>query len=104
MDRYVTRRVNELLEISDENYTIENEELLLRNTFMNAQMGPIADFQDHTGTEKTFRLIWVDHATNNRFSLAREDPDRDLANKTKVPKVTIHKRIKSAQLNPILKH
>ena len=63
---------------------------------MNAQMGPIADFQDNSGAEKTFRLLWVDHATNNRLSLARKDPDRDLAYKTKVAKVTIHKRIKSA--------
>ena len=66
-------------------------------------MGPIADLQDNSGIEKTFRVLWIDHATNNRLSLAREDPDRDLAYKTKVPKVTIHKRVKSAQLNPILK-
>lgn len=31
-------------EIADENQFLESDELLLRNTFMNAQMGPIAQF------------------------------------------------------------
>jgi hypothetical protein len=28
---------------------LENEELVLRNTFVNAQMGPLADFRGHMG-------------------------------------------------------
>ena len=31
-------------EINDIDAKLENEELVLRNTFMNAQMGPLAEF------------------------------------------------------------
>lgn len=31
-------------ELSEINPTMESEELLLRNTFLNAQMGPLAEF------------------------------------------------------------
>ena len=36
-------------ELSEENCFLESEELLLRNTFMNAQMGPIAHLNFHGG-------------------------------------------------------
>jgi hypothetical protein len=40
-------RTSKWSEIGNENFTIDNEELLLRNTFLNAQMGPLADFRLH---------------------------------------------------------
>ena len=29
----------------------EHDELILRNTFVNAQMGPLADFRNHMGRD-----------------------------------------------------
>lgn len=34
-------------EVSQENCFLESEELLLRNTFINAQMGPIAQYNQN---------------------------------------------------------
>ena len=45
----------------------EHEELILRNTFMNAQMGPLADFRTHmmqTG-ERPLKLKWIDNCEDN---------------------------------------
>ena len=51
-------------EISEENCFLESDELLLRNTFLNAQMGPIAQFSFHNGmpSQRT-KLRWVDEMT-----------------------------------------
>ncbi len=44
----------------------DKDELLLRNTFLNAQMGPIAQLNDLAGVIKSQRLKWVDEATRNK--------------------------------------
>lgn len=37
-----------------------SEELILRNTFVNAQMGPLADLRVPKGQEKVAELKWID--------------------------------------------
>jgi hypothetical protein len=51
---------------------MESEELLLRNTFLNAQMGPIAQFNPallDSGNQFE-KLRWLDIHMNNRDLLA----------------------------------
>jgi len=50
----------------------ENEELLLRNTYLNAQMGPFADFSAAGAkpNEKPPKIKWVDETTKNQKNLA----------------------------------
>lgn len=77
-----------------ENYTIEDGELLLRNTFLNAQIGPFADFSKASvpKQKKKFKLKWMDHATGKKANLARElDRNKDLINKKKVKKINVHR-------------
>jgi hypothetical protein len=53
---------------------------LLRNTFLNAQMGPIAQFNFHNGmpSQRT-RLRWIDETTHGRIPLGSEgDPEIDI--------------------------
>lgn len=56
---------------------IENEELLLRNTFLNAQMGPIALYKFDELEQKQIKnkLKWIDtgHKENNLRTNASED-------------------------------
>jgi len=52
-------------EISEKTFYIENEELLLRNTFLNARMGPLVDYnnpqyQQHNQPRNHKRVVWAD--------------------------------------------
>ena len=58
-------RTQDWNEITDKTFYMENEELLLRNTFLNAKMGPLVDYQQNNTnfTKKTKirgRLVWAD--------------------------------------------
>lgn len=44
----------------------ENEELMLRNTYLNSQVGPFVDFQAADLCEKGFRLKWADQMLGER--------------------------------------
>ena len=45
----------------------EHEELVLRNTFVNAQMGPLADFRSFSiGETRNARLKWIDNMEDNK--------------------------------------
>lgn len=87
-------------EISENTFYIENEELLLRNTFLNARMGPLAEY-DQTSINSYKppnheRIVWADE---RRLPLALEGADEDdLVNKTHVRNVMIHHEVDSAQL------
>jgi len=53
-------------EVSDDPNT-SNEELILRNTFLNSQTGEIADYHntsEHT-TSKSFKITWLDNNTGD---------------------------------------
>jgi hypothetical protein len=70
---------------------VENEELLLRNTYLNAQMGPIALYQFDQLEQKQLnnRLKWIDNDNpNNLRTNASED---DLIFKHNPEPVVSHK-------------
>lgn len=47
-------------EVSEKTNEFENEELLLRNTYLNAQMGPFADFSNLPNYSRPCKLRWLD--------------------------------------------
>lgn len=57
-------------EVHDKTNEFENEELLLRNTYLNAQMGPFADFSAGTGPNKPAKLKWADSVSREKKQLA----------------------------------
>ena len=68
-------------DITEENKYLESEELLLRNTFVNAKQGQKVNLND--GFQKYYqpRLRWVDFESRGRKKLAVEDKDEnDLIN------------------------
>ena len=57
----------------------QNEEVILKNTFGNAQMGPVAQYGALGSLQmrqmlenRTFTLKWTDEASSNKIPLARE--------------------------------
>ncbi|OLQ15653.1 Magnesium-chelatase subunit ChlH, chloroplastic [Symbiodinium microadriaticum] len=50
---------------------LEAEDLLLRNTYLNGQMGPLAEF--HSGLERQLprRLVWLDQESHDRSRLEK---------------------------------
>ena len=56
---------------SDWNQTegLTDEELLLRNTYLNAQLGPIVEENDGTEAEKNFVVKWADNGENEKEKL-----------------------------------
>ena len=57
-------------EIYDQTNDFENEELLLRNTYLNAQMGPFADLSAPSAAEKIPKIKWTDMESKNKVTLA----------------------------------
>ncbi len=64
-------RTQDWNQITENTFFIENEELLLRNTFLNAKMGPLVNYNEYTKGYKKPKikrsLVWADE---NRFPLA----------------------------------
>jgi hypothetical protein len=82
---------------------MENEELLLRNTFLNARMGPLVEY-NHSGypnkSKLRGKLVWADE---KRIPLTHEGAEEfDLINKINVESVVIHHHIESSQLKSAL--
>jgi hypothetical protein len=82
---------------------MENEELLLRNTFLNARMGPLVEY-NHNGypnkSKLRGKLVWADE---KRIPLTHEGPEEfDLINKINVESVVIHHHVESSQLKSSL--
>lgn len=53
--------------------SLESEELLLRNTYINSQMGPLAEFHanDATASAKPRRLVWRDGDRDDKSKLEK---------------------------------
>ena len=49
---------------------LTDEELLLRNTYLNAQLGPIIEEAEETLKEKSFILNWADNGEDDKEKLA----------------------------------
>lgn len=97
-------RTQDWNEIFEKNFYLENEELLLRNTFLNARMGPLVDYSNnnkaYNKSRGRERLVWADE---KRIPLAQEELDEyDLINKINVDPIIIHRHIDSNQLKPLL--
>ena len=83
----------------------ENEELLLRNTFLNSQMGPLAEYGNILSDmrEQPKKLRWPDNMRESNKIASIIPPGKDLINMSRIPKVTSHKRIDPNSLIPIRK-
>ena len=72
---------------------LENDELILTHTFLNAQMGPFADFsktESCTSFKVNPKLKWVDESESKKNLLVTNDSKDDLINKDNVQKVRSH--------------
>lgn len=89
-------------ELSDNNIHIENEELILRNTYLNSQMAPLVDLSGvNIDEEKNFTLKWADELPQRR-SLAEENLDEDdLVNLVNPAPIKSHREKRSVK--PIVK-
>lgn len=74
------------------------EEMILRNTFMNAKMGPIAQYLGgpNANLTKSFAIKWPDEVQQNKAPIALEIIERPGARAN-------HKVIKASQLKSNLK-
>lgn len=93
-------------EISEKSFYMENEELLLRNTFLNSKMGPLAEYnaKQNAATKKRkikTKICWADE---KRIPLAQEGRDEDdLVNKFHVDQVIIHHQVEQSHLKSSMK-
>ena len=61
---------NELYKQNIPTSLMESEELVLRNTFLNAQMGPVAFYSPNDMEERDRLAVqWVDNGSNNKEQL-----------------------------------
>ncbi len=74
-------------EVYEKTNEFENEELLLRNTYLNAQMGPFADFSAGGDRGRPAKVKWTDTDTREKPTLATviEDPATDGGRTPAVP-------------------
>jgi len=77
---------------------IHQEEVILRNTFMNAKMGPIAHYLGGPGANhsKSFLIKWPDEQTHTKAPLVQEIQEKPGAKSN-------HKLIKASQLKSNMK-
>jgi len=76
------------------------EEMILKNTFMNAKMGPIAHYLGGTyaNQTKTFLIRWPDHNNNDAHAKLAHDIIERPGVKSN------HKTVKASQLKSNFKH
>lgn len=74
--------------------------MILRNTFINAQMGPIAQYLGPPGQaiNRTFQIKWIDEASTNKIPLAKEG-DQNVTAGT----LTNHRKVKAQQVKSSIK-
>ena len=84
---------------------LENDELILTHTFLNAQMGPFADFTKEPSTKDlkdTSKLKWLDDRESRKELLVTNESKDDLLNKEVIGKITTHHN-KEAKIKSIIK-
>jgi hypothetical protein len=52
---------------------LTSEELILRNTFVNARMGPLADFRVSKVMKKNRKIKWIDEHEPKRVNMNKKD-------------------------------
>ena len=91
-------------DLAQNNRFLESDELLLRNTFMNAKSGNRVDLTNYNNKMYYPKLRWVDHESRGRKKLGTEDRDEnDLVNKFNPPKVINHYVKKASSLKSVIK-
>lgn len=85
-------------EVHDKTNEFENEELLLRNTYLNAQMGPFADFSLRNDWGKSTKIKWVDNDAKSK--LATEILEDEGAINENSRKTNCESIIKKQKVNP----
>lgn len=90
-------------ELSENHIQLENEELIVRNTYLNSQMAPLAELNFGPGAEdKTnFTLKWADEKLKKPLTEENLDED-DLVNKIN-PSPIKHHRESHRVVKPIVK-
>ncbi len=89
-------------ELSDNHIQLENEELIVRNTYLNSQMAPLADLNLGSLEEKTtYTLKWVDESRKKPLTEENLDDD-DLVNLVN-PSPIKHHRESHRLVKPIVK-
>jgi protein-tyrosine phosphatase len=76
-------------ELSDNQFALENEELIVRNTYLNSQMAPLADLNGYD-EKSSYTLKWVDEKFKKPLTEENLDED-DLVNKLNPPPITNHR-------------
>jgi hypothetical protein len=76
-------------ELSDNQIALENEELIVRNTYLNSQMAPLADLNGYD-EKSSYTLKWVDEKFKKPLTEENLDED-DLVNKMNPPPITNHR-------------
>ena len=76
-------------ELSDNQLALENEELIVRNTYLNSQMAPLADLNGYD-EKSSYTLKWVDEKFKKPLTEENLDED-DLVNKLNPPPITNHR-------------
>ena len=65
-------------EVSDrQTYHLDNDEVILRNTYVNSLTGPMQPTPEENCKQRTERLVWRDISTNNDKHLCEENQDKD---------------------------
>ena len=95
-------------ELSEVNPYVTSEELILRNTFINAQMGPLANFKVPKGHQTTQLLKWIDEveverASKGKAALRANEFEDDLLNQQVKKKVQNHHLIDNSTVNKALR-
>lgn len=84
---------------------LENDELILTHTFLNAQMGPFADFSKADAIpdfKDSSKLKWLDERESKKDILVTNFSKDDLLNKENITKITTHHN-KEAKIKSIIK-
>ena len=92
-------------ELSNPHSNFECEELVLRNTFVNAQMGPLVDLRlsPSINLENQVKTIkWVDGEVEDKAKLVTNKSEDDLLYKEEVDKINLHreKNVNKASIKP----
>ena len=64
----------------------------MRNTYLNAQMGPITQYSQHDLEGKTRKLKWIDSERDDKDKLRTNVSEDDLCLKEEVDPITAHKQ------------
>jgi len=84
-------------EVSEKTNEFENEELLLRNTYLNAQMGPFADFTNLPNYSRSCKLRWQDEKSPlplSTFVEEKEDTDIEAVKEALMEELTANQGVR----------